>query len=286
MPNWIETMEDRFWLHPDGVGGEEARYILGTLGLRPGDAVMDAPCGAGRIPLHLARAGCVVTGIDLRDTFVRRARRRFRAAGLHGTFRLLDLGGVNGVTGSQWGHCSFMRGFESDRQPRNVATSLSPDGQKRQDQTRGAFFESRFKSEAVITVCAYIDLNPVAARIAQMPEPSEHTSIKQRGDHVQAQGRTDDLAAARAGSVAGSMAAAGMEESFWLCPIEDRRRLDSSREGMVEGFSLGNYLLLVAYTGRLFARARRRSRERFMGRSRAETVLPASTLSWGDGGCS
>jgi hypothetical protein len=69
---------------------------------------------------------------------------------------------------------------------------------------------------------------------------------------VQAQGPSDDLAAARAGSVAGSMAAAGMEESLWLCPIEDRRRLDSSREGMVEGFSLGNYLLLVNYTGRLF----------------------------------
>jgi len=37
-----------------------------------------------------------------------------------------------------------------------------------------------------------------------------------------------------------------------LCPIENRRRLDSSREGMLEGFSLGNYLLLVDYTGRLF----------------------------------
>src|SRR5208337_3353626 len=39
---------------------------------------------------------------------------------------------------------------------------------------------------------------------------------------------------------------------LWLCPVEDRRRLDSSREGMIEGFSLGNYLLLVEYTGRLF----------------------------------
>jgi SAM-dependent methyltransferase len=91
MSAWFETMEDRFWLHPDDVGGEEARFILGAIGLRPGDAVLDAPCGAGRISLHLARAGCVVTGIDLRDTFIRRARRRFRAAGLHGTFRALDL---------------------------------------------------------------------------------------------------------------------------------------------------------------------------------------------------
>ena len=84
------------------------------------------------------------------------------------------------------------------------------------------------------------------------PKPARTQSIKERVDHVEAQGRTEDLKAARTGSVAGSAAAAGLEESHWLCPIEDRRRLDSSREGMVEGFSLGNYLLLVDYTGRFF----------------------------------
>src|SRR5437868_15417265 len=72
----------------------------------------------------------------------------------------------------------------------------------RQDETRGAFFDGRFKSvailddEALLTVCAYTDLNPVAAGIAEVSEASEHTSIKQRDDQVQAQGRTDDLSAA------------------------------------------------------------------------------------------
>jgi REP element-mobilizing transposase RayT len=128
----------------------------------------------------------------------------------------------------------------------------------REEQTRGAFFEGRFKSvaildeESLLATCAYIDLNPVAAGIAEVPEKSEHTSIKERVDHVKAQGRTEDLKAAQHGSVAGSKASAGLEESHWLCPIEDRRRLDSSREGMLDGFSLGNYLLLVDYTGRLF----------------------------------
>jgi hypothetical protein len=108
------------------------------------------------------------------------------------------------------------------------------------------FFEGRFKSvaildeESLLVVCAYIDLNPVAAGIAELSEASEHTSIKERVDHVEAQGRSEDLKEAQKGSVAGSAAAAGLEDSNWLCPIEDRRRIDSPREGMFEGFSLGN----------------------------------------------
>jgi hypothetical protein len=98
----------------------------------------------------------------------------------------------------------------------------------------------------------YIDLNPVAAGIAVVPEASPHTSITTRTDHAKAQGRASDLKQADHGSVAGSNSSAGLEKSIWLCPIEDRRELDSSREGMLQGFSLGNYLLLVDYTGRLF----------------------------------
>jgi hypothetical protein len=80
----------------------------------------------------------------------------------------------------------------------------------------------------------------VAAGIAKVPEASKHTSVKERVDHVKAQGRTKDLKAARKGSVAGSRASAGLEDSHWLCPIEDRRRMGSTREGMLEGFSLGS----------------------------------------------
>jgi REP element-mobilizing transposase RayT len=128
----------------------------------------------------------------------------------------------------------------------------------RQDQTRGAFFEGRFKSvaildeESLLAVSAYIDLNPVAAGIVDVPEASPYTSIKTRVEHAGAEGRLPDLEMAKAGSVAGSVASAGLEESVWLCPIEDRRRFDSSREGMFEGLSLGSYMLLIDYTGRLF----------------------------------
>jgi REP element-mobilizing transposase RayT len=128
----------------------------------------------------------------------------------------------------------------------------------REEQTRGTFSEGRFKSvaildeESLLAVCTYIDLNPVAAGLVEVPEASFHTSIKQRVENMQAQSRTGDLEAAQHGSVVDSRAAVELEESLWLCPVEDRRALDSSREGMIEGFSLGNYPLLVDYTARLF----------------------------------
>jgi hypothetical protein len=70
------------------------------------------------------------------------------------------------------------------------------------------------------------------------------------------------LKAAGTGAVAGSRAADGVEDDLWLCPVEDRRRFGSAREGMLEGFSLGSYLLLVDYTSRLCRQGKARvSRE-------------------------
>ena len=58
----------------------------------------------------------------------------------------------------------------------------------REEQTRGAFFEGRFKSvaildeESLLATCAYIDLNPVAAGIARVPEASAaHVDQATRG---------------------------------------------------------------------------------------------------------
>jgi hypothetical protein len=68
----------------------------------------------------------------------------------------------------------------------------------------------------------------VAAKIATTPETSDYTSIKQRVDHVKCYGHTAQLEPGRAASVAGSRAAAGLEESFSLRPIEEFRGLDST----------------------------------------------------------
>ncbi len=127
----------------------------------------------------------------------------------------------------------------------------------KEDDCKGTFWESRYKSiavldeEALLATCAYIDLNPVAAGIAATPETSKYTSVRQRVQHAKAEGKLDALKAAASGSVAGSKAAGRLEESHWLCPVEDLRRKGIEREGMIESFSLGSYLLLVDYTSRL-----------------------------------
>ena len=56
----------------------------------------------------------------------------------------------------------------------------------KEDNCTGHFWESRFKSqallteEAVLSAMAYVDLNPVRACMADTPEKSDYTSIKER----------------------------------------------------------------------------------------------------------
>ncbi len=56
----------------------------------------------------------------------------------------------------------------------------------KEEQCTGRFWEGRFKShpllseESLLTAMAYVDLNPIRAKMADSPESSEHTSIKER----------------------------------------------------------------------------------------------------------
>jgi hypothetical protein len=133
----------------------------------------------------------------------------------------------------------------------------------KEDDCKGTFWEARYKSiaildeQALLATCAYIDLNPVAAGITKTPEAAPHTSIKQRVNHVRRNGDLDTLqAAAAAKSVAAAGIEADLEQSHWLCPLQDRKTAGegsagAAREGMLPGFSLSSYLELVDWTARL-----------------------------------
>ncbi len=102
----------------------------------------------------------------------------------------------------------------------------------------------------MLATCAYIDLNPVAAGLVSTPETSPHTSIRSRVQHVKSAGKLDLLKVAKSGSVAGVKELGEVEQGHWLCPILNREE-SSGREGMIDNFSLGSYLMLVDYTSRL-----------------------------------
>ena len=71
----------------DELSDRDTDDVVALLGLRPGDTVLDAPCGHGRISNRLAARGIEVVGVDASERFL-------RVAGEVGTgvdYRLGDL---------------------------------------------------------------------------------------------------------------------------------------------------------------------------------------------------
>ncbi len=124
------------------------------------------------------------------------------------------------------------------------------------DDVKGHFFEGRFRSVAVLDeaamlgVAAYVDLNPLAAGLAETPETSEHASIKERVDHVATSGLAADLPASQRGDAAAIARLGRAEQSHWLCPIDDRRDRGEPREGLFPGVPMSSYLLFVDHAAR------------------------------------
>jgi REP element-mobilizing transposase RayT len=102
----------------------------------------------------------------------------------------------------------------------------------KEDGCTGRFWEGRFKSQAllddaaVLSCMAYVDLNPIRAKMAKTPETSEHTSIQKRTEAIQQHKR----------------------QPYKLLPF-----VGNPRQDMPQGiaFSVQDYCELVDTTGRI-----------------------------------
>ena len=108
----------------------------------------------------------------------------------------------------------------------------------KEDNATGRFWEGRFKSQALLdekalAACmAYVDLNPIRARMAKSPEQSDHTSIKQRIEQA----------------LKVQQPYQAKQQPDTLFPFAGNPRKD-----MPEGipFNLSDYLELVDWSGRI-----------------------------------
>lgn len=69
----------------------DVERIVESLGLGPGDKVLDVPCGHGRIANLLAERGFEVTGVDATQEFIDLARQDATERGLDVNYRVGDL---------------------------------------------------------------------------------------------------------------------------------------------------------------------------------------------------
>jgi SAM-dependent methyltransferase len=77
---WFETFFQgaavEMWTRviPPAVTLQEVDFLVRALDVVPDSHILDVACGHGRHAIELARRGCKVTGVDLSDEFLARAR--------------------------------------------------------------------------------------------------------------------------------------------------------------------------------------------------------------------
>lgn len=69
----------------------EIEFLIEELGLAPGASVLDVGCGVGRHAIPLAGLGFRVTGVDISDGMLERARARAAESGVEATWVQADV---------------------------------------------------------------------------------------------------------------------------------------------------------------------------------------------------
>jgi SAM-dependent methyltransferase len=86
-PNeWQEFFKDHAKVYDENVFTKgtavEVQFLLETLNLPAGSTLLDVGCGTGRHTVGMAQAGFFVTGVDLSDAMLEKARQRAAEAGV------------------------------------------------------------------------------------------------------------------------------------------------------------------------------------------------------------
>ncbi len=96
-PHWTESFFEGIGLEivrdpeRERTAPLEADWIRLALRLRPGDRLLDIPCGSGRIAQQLGEAGVRVVGIDRSPELIAEARRRCEGMSPPPVFRVADM---------------------------------------------------------------------------------------------------------------------------------------------------------------------------------------------------
>jgi SAM-dependent methyltransferase len=70
---------------------EEVKYVIKKLHLKPGQKLLDCPCGFGRMAIPLAQKGVRVTGVDITPSYLDELRTTARRRGLKITALQADM---------------------------------------------------------------------------------------------------------------------------------------------------------------------------------------------------
>ena len=146
-----------------------------------------------------------------------------------------------------------------------------------EDRCKGRFWEGRFKCQrlldaaSLLACMAYVDLNPVRAKVAQTPEKSMYTGGQERIVARQAKARIQEMGRARRAErkeqPKGKRALTleqgrrireelkARKADRWLCPVDQRGGGKHGRRGVLP-LSGDEYLELLDWTGREIRRGK------------------------------
>jgi len=78
------------------IASVEAEFLIRSMGLAPGERLLDVPCGTGRHARAFARAGLEVMGVDISPKLIRMAKEKRIARTNYAVGNMLDLSKYRG----------------------------------------------------------------------------------------------------------------------------------------------------------------------------------------------